>query len=173
MTVLQVTIDREIRFISSPDLPGPFRRALATDNTMANPLAGKRGAPPTVECYYHNPFTREVALHRSYWPQFVARAAEFDVQLQVVEILDEPPAPSMERKVAVDVRDLAYGLECLRVMLSAGMPTDWEFINIQVRVTRYTPMSQEAQDGEAPRPQVKLEIKPFPWEVEQTDEPQS
>lgn len=167
MITLLVTVDREIQFISSPELPAGFRRAIASDNTYPNPLHGKRKtAPATVEAFHHNPFTKEVALPRSYWPQFVARAEEFGVQLQAVGVPEEGESPAVviHRQVAVSLQDLAYGLDTLRIMLAASIPTDWDTVTIQVRVTRHQLMSREVQDGEAARPSVKLEKLPLPWE---------
>ncbi|HYF77352.1 MAG TPA: hypothetical protein VD973_09485 [Symbiobacteriaceae bacterium] len=168
MVQLHVTVGREIQFISSPDLPADFRRAIARDNTFPNPLHQKKPAfPPTVEAYYHNPITREVVLPRGYWPQMLAQAEECGVDLVATVLMEEgeqPPAV-ITRYAAVSLQDLPLGLSVLHDLVAGSIPADWGVVNLQLTVTRHKPLSPEAQ-GDQARPPVQLEYKPFPWEAE-------
>lgn len=169
MPSLLVTVGREIQFISSPDLPAAFRRIIAADNTIANPLFGKRkGAPETVQCYHHNPFTKEVILPRGYYPQLLARAEEFGVDLLVSEICnEEDQLPTViRRQVAVQLQDLRFGLDVLHDLVAGGIPTDWDTIDLQLTVVRHRPLSPDAQE-KPPKPPTVIEPNPFPWEEQQ------
>lgn len=148
----------EIRFVTSTDLPAGFRRAIAADNTLDNPIQGRKKQPPAVHAYHHNPYTKEVILPRSYWPQMLARADEYGVQLQVTEQNEDLPA-AVYRRVAVSLADLAFGLDTLRVLCSGAIPADWADINIQVRITQHKRMPADPAAKSEP-----LVPKPFPWE---------
>jgi hypothetical protein len=162
MATLHVTVGREITFTSSPDLPADFRRAIAADNTFPNPLHEKKPKlPPTVQAYYYNPITKEVALPRSYWPQLVARAAEFGVELTAVDTREDLP-PVIQRQVAVAVDEIPLGLSILQEMIGGSLPTDWPVIDIRVIVTRHSPLTTE----EPARSKEQPKQEPFPWEVD-------
>jgi hypothetical protein len=167
MVQLHVTVGREITFISSPDLPADFRRAIARDNTFPNPLHARKPAlPPAVEAYYHNPITHEVALPRGYWPQMLARAEEFGVELVATVLMEEgEQAPAIiTRYAAVSLQDLPLGLSVLHDLVAGSIPIDWSTVNLQLTITRHKPLSPDAHDN-PPRPPVQLEYKPFPWEA--------
>jgi|GEM_PF-5904005 len=168
MTTLLVSVGREIQFVSSDDLPAGFRRALAADNTFPNPLAGKRkAAPPTIQAFYHNPFTKEVALPRGYWPQFLTRAEEFGVQVCATEHWEDGPPAVVQRQVAVSLQELAFGMETLQELVAPAIPVDWDVIGVRVIVTRHRPLAKEAQEGaERVAQSEPLVAKPFPWEAE-------
>lgn len=140
-TPLGVMLDRRIHFFTRDDLPADFRRAIAADNTMDNLPAAKDKGPEKLQLWTHNPFSGEVTLPRSYWPQFLARAREHGVTVEARDVREGQAAP-VHRAGAFNLHDLPWACDVLHRMVAAAVPGDWREVNVQVIVTPYRPLAE-------------------------------
>ncbi|MDP2659332.1 MAG: hypothetical protein Q8R28_01200 [Dehalococcoidia bacterium] len=141
---LAVVLNSRIQFYSSSDLPADFRRQIAEENTVPNhPPAVKRGAPERVELFTHNPFTREVALPRSYWPRLLELAMRHGIDVEVRDLRRDNQKPVLSQPMAIDLEHWHWAFESLGQLLAPRLPADWRQVHIQVTVTHWEPGPKE------------------------------